>query len=199
MNRSDAASQRVTMTGMVLLTITISYGGTVESGLSDNMIERGGSRSGWYVVNDGVMGGISQSQATFTQQKTLLFSGLVSLENNGGFASIRHDTQGTCIGYGYGIRLRVKGDGKTYQLRVRTSDRFDGIAYKADFDTVKDQWQELRIPWEEFQATYRGRFISDAPDLKGDQIRQVGFLIAGRQEGPFELEVEFLGSMENKE
>jgi monofunctional biosynthetic peptidoglycan transglycosylase len=195
MNKSDTSSQWVTMTGTALLTITISYGGVVESGLSENMIEQGGSRSGWYVVNDGVMGGISQSRASLTDQKTLLFSGVVSLENNGGFASIRHDTHGSGIGQGHGIRLRVKGDGKTYQLRVRTSDRFDGIAYKADFETSKDEWQDLSISWEEFEATFRGRFVSDAPELEGDQIRQVGFLIAGKQEGPFELEVEILSSL----
>lgn len=150
----------------------------------------GEGRSGeWYVVNDDVMGGVSESRAVLTNHKTLRFSGMVSLENNGGFASIRHVARTFGIGPGAGIRLCVKGDGKTYQLRVQTSNWYDGIAYKAVFKTIKGEWQELMIPWEEFTATFRGQSVPDAPALEGNEIRQVGFLIADGQAGPFDLEI----------
>lgn len=143
----------------------------------------------WMVVNDGVMGGLSQSRPQITDRNTLVFAGNVSLENNGGFASIRHVADPFDIGRGNGILLRVKGDGKAYQLRVRTSDAFDGIAYKADFRTAAGEPQEFRLPWSAFTATYRGRHVMDAPALNPVNIRQVSFLIADKQAGPFELEI----------
>ena len=177
----------------LMMTLVVSAGESAEDEEGMGMMDGAGGSGGWYVVNDGVMGGISQSGVLITDRKTMRFYGKVSLENNGGFASTRHDADAFGIGRGDGISMRVKGDGKTYQLRVRTSDQFDGIAYKADFTTVKDQWQDLRIPWSRFEATYHGRILSDAPALEGNQIRQVGFLIADKQEGSFELEVESLG------
>jgi len=186
-------SRRRAVTGILLLGGAFSHGGSMDTRNSTNLIEQG-VPGGWYVINDGVMGGISRSRVSFTARGTMLFSGEVSLENNGGFASVRHDALAFGLGQEEGIRLRVKGDGKTYQLRVRTSDGFDGIAYKSDFRTLRDVWQDEFIPWERFTATYRGRTVKDAPELEGQPIHQVGFLIADKQEGPFALEIEFLGS-----
>ena len=153
-----------------------------------------GKWTDWMVVNDSVMGGISQSRPEITDRDTLVFLGNVSFENNGGFASIRHVAEPFGLEEGQGILLRVKGDGKKYQLRVRTSDGFDGMAYKTDFKTVKGEWQEFRFPWNAFTATYRGQSIKDAPLLKPSNIRQVGFLIADKQAGSFELEIESIES-----
>jgi monofunctional biosynthetic peptidoglycan transglycosylase len=180
--------------GIVVMLLIRSFGSDMKSMGNTDPMEKAGSSAEWYVVNDGVVGGVSRSRVIITDRKTLRFSGVVSLENNGGFASIRHDAQVFDIGRGDGIRLRLKGDGKKYQLRVRTSNQFDGTAYKADFTTVKGAWQDLRIPWDQFQATYRGRIIRNAPALIGHRIRQIGFLIADHQEGPFELEVDGIGS-----
>jgi len=41
-----------------------------------------------WIVNDGVMGGVSQSGLRHDPQG-MIFEGQVSLENNGGFASMR--------------------------------------------------------------------------------------------------------------
>ena len=43
----------------------------------------------WRIVNDGVMGGLSSSDLELTKDRTAIFSGFVSLDNNGGFASVR--------------------------------------------------------------------------------------------------------------
>ncbi|NNJ70785.1 MAG: CIA30 family protein, partial [Kiritimatiellales bacterium] len=137
---------------------------------------------------------VSRSELELADGDTLVFRGVVSLENNGGFASVRHDLESLALSGKDGIMLRVKGDGKRYQLRLRTSGRFDGMAYKADFQTVQGQWQELRFPWSKFTATFRGRFVPDAPQLKASDIRQVGFLISDKQEGSFELAIKTVGS-----
>ncbi len=43
----------------------------------------------WLIVNDVVMGGLSKSRFILSDSNTAIFSGNVSLENKGGFASTR--------------------------------------------------------------------------------------------------------------
>lgn len=146
----------------------------------------------WRVVNDGVMGGLSQSQINKTQDNTAVFQGTVSLENYGGFASVRTlPRMYNLTGYS-GLIIRVKGDGKRYQFRIRTDAQFDGIGYRSHFTTKADTWITVRVPFSGFVPTFRGRVLSDAPPLASDQIRQLGFLIADKQEGSFRLEIDWI-------
>ena len=85
--------------------------GIVLSSLGDSMNnQQSGKWNDWMVVNDGVMGGLSQSRPEITDRDTLVFTGNVSLENNGGFASIRHGAEPFGLEEGDGILIRVKGD-----------------------------------------------------------------------------------------
>ncbi|KGJ99791.1 MULTISPECIES: CIA30 family protein [Pseudoalteromonas] len=142
----------------------------------------------WYVVNDSVMGGISNSQVLY-ENDNLVFTGNVSLANNGGFASIRTllDVQSQDITK---IMLRIKGDGQTYQLRLRTNEYMDGAAYTRSFSTTKNEWLNIEFLPEDFQLTYRGRLLEQQPTINFKDIKQLGFMIAGKQAGEFRLEVE---------
>lgn len=147
--------------------------------------------AGWRVVNDGVMGGRSRSTIRVTSGHAL-FAGDVSAENNGGFASVRAPVfAGVTAGYD-AISMRVRGDGKRYQLRVRMDHRWDGPAYKHPFVAPAGQWQEVELSFAAFEATFRGRPVPGAPPLDAGRIQQVGFLIADKQLGPFKLEVEWI-------
>ncbi len=141
----------------------------------------------WYVINDSVMGGVSNSQVTQTQE-SLLFTGNVSLDNNGGFASIRTELN-TQSQNTKAIVLRVKGDGQTYQLRLRTTNYLDGAAYTHSFKTVKNEWVDINFAPSDFTLTYRGRVLEQQPIIDFDDVKQLGFMIAGKQEGKFKLEV----------
>lgn len=142
----------------------------------------------WYVVNDSVMGGISDSQVLY-ENDNLVFKGTVSLANNGGFASIRTllDVQSQNISK---IVLRIKGDGHTYQLRLRTNENMDGAAYTHSFSTTKSEWLDVEFLPEDFQLTYRGRLLERQPTINFKDIKQLGFMIADKQAGTFRLEVE---------
>ena len=147
---------------------------------------------GWHVVNDGVMGGRSTSRVERTDRGTLRFSGHVSLENNGGFASTRTDLGTLDLSSFRGAAIRVRGDGRRYQLRLRAGGRWSRIWYKAPFETVDGEWIETRRAFTDFEPTFRGRRPADAPPLDPTALRQVGFLIADKREGPFELEVDWI-------
>jgi hypothetical protein len=83
----------------------------------------------WVRVNDGVMGGLSQSTLTLTQESTAVFAGTLSLENNGGFASVRTYPYDFGLGEYEGLTFRVRGDGRGYKLRLRGDGRLDGLTY----------------------------------------------------------------------
>jgi NADH dehydrogenase [ubiquinone] 1 alpha subcomplex assembly factor 1 len=142
----------------------------------------------WTVVNDGVMGGRSTSTVQEDSTGTIVFAGDVSLENNGGFASVRLPIAALDLSAFGGLRLRLRGDGNRYQIRLRTDDRFDGIAYSARFQTT-GEWETVEIPFAAFEPTFRGVRPRGAPPLDPSRIRQLGFLIADEQAGPFRLEV----------
>lgn len=138
----------------------------------------------WNVVNDGVMGGRSQSTLRLDEAGNGVFAGRVSLENNGGFASIRLDCGTISIGQSKHITLRVKGDGKRYQLRIRAR-KSDSYAYIHYFQT-SGEWEEISLPLEAFYPTFRGRKLN-LPNFSSKVLEEVGVLIGnGRQEG-FEL------------
>jgi len=141
----------------------------------------------WYIVNDSVMGGLSTSQI-YEKNNNLIFAGTVSLENNGGFASVRTIIN-TESEPSKQIALRVKGDGKSYQLRLRTSKYMDGPSYTASFDTQKDQWQVFTFAPNDFILTFRGRKLEQQPIINFQEISQLGFMIAKKQQGEFKLEI----------
>jgi hypothetical protein len=124
-----------------------------------------------------------------TEEQTGVFQGTVSLENNGGFASVRTEPIDLGLAGFRGLEFRVLGDGKLYQLRLRTDRNWDGIAYRATFETVQGEWTTIRLDFKDCIPSYRGRSVPNAPALDPARIRQLGFLISDNQEGAFRLEV----------
>lgn len=145
----------------------------------------------YQIVNDGVMGGRSVSEMVLTKQ-ALNFSGSVSLKNNGGFASVRMVWPFTInkdANEFSSLSLQLKGDGLRYQFRLRTNKGFDGVAYSYSFDTIAGQQQTIKIPLHEFIPTYRGRTVSDMPDLRFADVQQMGVLVADKQKGDFSIDL----------
>jgi monofunctional biosynthetic peptidoglycan transglycosylase len=145
----------------------------------------------WQVVNDGVMGGLSRSRISF-DECTATFEGTVSLENNGGFASVRTQLGPTDLSDWDGIALSLGGEGRTFQLRIRTNDAWDGVAYRARFVASDSDPQVVRVPFSAFEPTRRGRVLEGAEPLDPSRIEEIGFLIADGHEGDFRLRVEWI-------
>ena len=146
----------------------------------------------WNIVNDGVMGGISQSSIYLNEANNIKFVGNVSLENNGGFASCRMGYNGSQLKGSTKFLLRVKGDGNIYKLRFRIGGSYAN--YSADFSTIKDEWVDIEIPIEDFKPYYFGR-KTRAPRFKIHKINSLGILISDKQSGSFSLEVEHLKAL----
>ncbi|MGO4893562.1 CIA30 family protein [Flavobacterium sp. W21_SRS_FM6] len=140
----------------------------------------------WYVINDSVMGGQSNSKLSLIEDD-IYFTGQLSLANNGGFASIRAQLL-LGMGEAQRIAIKVKGEPRTYQFRLRTNDNMDGIAYKVEFETKgSKKWQTFSFSPLDFTASYRGRAVANAPKLQFANVSQLGFLIADKNLAPFSL------------
>ncbi len=146
----------------------------------------------WSSVDDVVMGGVSDSLMKIDESGIGVFSGHLSLENNGGFASVRAVVPENDYSGCDGVLMRIKGDGSTYSFRIRNDLMFDGIVYRHDFATEAGKWIDVRMPFDGFEAVFRGRSVPDAPPLDPSRIFQIGFLISQKQEGEFRLEVEWI-------
>lgn len=148
----------------------------------------------WGAINDGVMGGLSEGRIVASSDGTAFFAGILSLENNGGFASVRRAPQPYGLEDADALILHAKGDGRRYQFRIRTDDRFDGVAYQASFETPAGEWQWIEIPFDRFRATFRERSVPEVGALDPRKIRQIGFMLADKRPGPFRLEVRTIGA-----
>lgn len=146
----------------------------------------------WLIVNDGVMGGLSRSRFYLNDKNTAVFSGNVRLENNGGFASTRTKAMQFQLDGFQGIMIRVKGDGKKYQFRMRTDGRFDGVSYRYHFETEKNQWQTIAIPFDECVPVFRGRILRNVGPVSPKDIQQLGIMISDNQTGEFQLEIQWI-------
>lgn len=118
--------------------------------------------SKWRVVNDDVMGGISKATFKLNTQGNGHFEGEVSTDNNGGFASVRYIMDQITIQESTTIRIKVKGDGKNYQFRIKNKNS-DYFSYITTFSTSGD-WQTIELKLKDFYPSFRGRKL-DIPNF----------------------------------
>ncbi|MCB9249946.1 MAG: CIA30 family protein [Ignavibacteriales bacterium] len=130
----------------------------------------------WRIINDVVMGGVSKSSMKLGTNGTATFSGILSADNNGGFASVRTYVENVDVEGFKGVIIRTKGDGKMYNLRFRTDENYDGVSYQAKFKSEKEEWTENKIPFKDFVPTFRGRTVPNKPELNLKILSKLEFL-----------------------
>ena len=140
----------------------------------------------WRITNDGVMGGLSRSRAV-VGDGAVVFEGELSLENNGGFASVLAGMD-TPLRRFHGVRLTVSGDGRDYQFRLRENSANRGVAWRARFRAGVEPRRITLLP-EDFEPVIRGEVVVGATPLHDTPVRHVGFMLARDATGPFRLEV----------
>lgn len=148
----------------------------------------------WSAVDDAVMGGVSQSRLRHDPAGHAAFEGVVSLERNGGFASVRSPVLDFGAPGATAYLLEVRGDGQRYKLNLRTEDAFDGVSYRAAFTAPALAWTTIILACGDFHPSFRGRIVPDAPRLDLAKVRQIGLMITDRQAGPFSLAIRSVSS-----
>lgn len=142
--------------------------------------------SQWNVVNDGVMGGLSEGEMLLNAQGNALFRGYVSTENNGGFSSVRYEFDQKDVTKFKQVALKVKGDGKSYQFRMK-SEISQRYSYIKTFKT-SGEWETIKIPLSSFYASFRGNTL-DKPNYPGKIMEEIALLIGNKRNESFSLEI----------
>jgi NADH dehydrogenase [ubiquinone] 1 alpha subcomplex assembly factor 1 len=148
----------------------------------------------WRAIDDVVMGGVSCSRLQRAAPGIASFTGRVSLEHGGGFASVRCAPQAWPTAGASAFVLRCRGDGHHYKFTLRVDDGFDGVQYQARFEPPRDAWTDVELPLVAFTANFRGRPVPGAPALDPARVRQLGLMISDRQAGEFELQLQWIAA-----
>lgn len=145
--------------------------------------------SAWTPIDDRVMGGTSVSALRHDPAGHAVFEGEVSLERNGGFASVRSSPGQRGMRGAEVCLVEIRGVPKRFKLSLLTDDGFDTLNYQASFAPSETEWQTIHLATSDFRPTFRGREIAGAPQLDPARIRQVGLMIADGQAGHFALDI----------
>lgn len=138
----------------------------------------------WRIVDDVVMGGRSNGEFSVNKDGHGEFSGFVSLENNGGFSSVRYNFDTVDSSEFSSFQIRLKGDGNNYQFRVK--DNYNQrYSFIYEFKTI-GEWQIAEIPFNKMKPSFRG-YELDLPNYSGEQMEQIAFLIGNKKEQKFKL------------
>ena len=138
----------------------------------------------WVIVDDVVMGGRSSGSFGLNEDGHGVFQGTVSLENNGGFSSVRYRFENMQIKESTKVVIKLKGDGKKYQFRIKANSG-DYYSYIATF-TTNGNWQEIEIALKDMYPSFRGRRLNQ-PNFASESIEEVAFLIGNKEKEEFKL------------
>ena len=145
------------------------------------------SLSNWSIVDDVVMGGRSAGNFELNDSGHGEFFGKVSLENNGGFSSVRYRFETMNVSDYSKIMLRLKGDGKRYQFRVK-SNQNERQSYITYFETSGD-WQTIEITLGDMYPSWRGMTL-DMPNFPGNTMEELAYLVSNNKAENFKLEID---------
>ena len=187
----------------LLQVVTKHLPGATEKILFDFTNSKADIEEIWGAVDDVVMGGVSQSQIRLGNDRAY-FSGVVSTDNNGGFASVRtrNFTQPIDLSGYEGIEIRVVGDGKRYKFITRCEGKWDGIGYCYSFDTVYNFPTTIRIPFKDLIPVFRAKTVKEASQFDAAKVFSLQLMLSKFEydgdlnpkfeAGSFQLEVEYI-------
>ena len=141
----------------------------------------------WKIEDDNVMGGLSRGRLAVSESGHARFTGDISLDNNGGFSSIQTDFGPLNVSVFRFLCIRLKGDGKRYQVRVESAPK-DRHAYAFDFST-RSKWQVVSIPFDQMYAIRHGDRL-DLPNYPGQTMSRIQILAGDGRADSFQLEID---------
>lgn len=144
----------------------------------------------WMIVNDGVMGGLSESKAQL-RENSLFFEGHISLENNGGFASIRSMKSSYDLSKYEKVKIRFRSKGRNFTLRFALSELYYKPAFKHEFSSTSDDWESIELNLVDFKEYSMGQETGNRINQEELQkVIRIGIMLFDKQEGSFELEID---------
>ena len=138
----------------------------------------------WKIVDDVVMGGESNGRFSIDNEENGVFEGRISLDNNGGFSSVRHLSEKVEVTKNSVVVIRLKGDGKDYQFRIKMNKN-DNYSYITTFQT-SGEWETIEIQLSDLYPSFRGRKL-EMPNFESNSFEEITFLIGNKKSESFKL------------
>ena len=172
----------------MILLVPIIFTSFISKKENKTIFEFGENRdlSNWYILNDGVMGGVSSSSFNIDKNGFGNFEGHVSTDNNGGFASVRYRSN-IYLNDSKSIKLRIKGDGKDYQFRIKQNSS-DFESYITTFSTT-GLWETIELEFKDMYPSFRGQKL-DKPNFGGLKFDELSILIGNKRNESFSLKID---------
>ncbi|MDW3191060.1 MAG: CIA30 family protein [Cytophagales bacterium] len=169
----------------LILSFLVVYSATFKIDFNESELK------GWYIINDGVMGGLSKGQAQFTDEG-LLFYGSMSLENNGGFTSLRSPFSDYNLSEYKQITIRYRSKGISMALQMEEDRRFYYPNFKVKLPK-SEAWVTKTYVLSEVRQ-YRMGYATGNLLQRQDQseIIRMGFITDEKKAGDFEFEVAYV-------
>lgn len=146
----------------------------------------------WIIINDTVMGGRSDASIEITDD-SVVFTGTVSLQNNGGFVSYRSPFQKFDFSDYNGIEIKYKSTGRRFSLQLDTNRSWWLPNYKHHFENDSSEWVVEKLAFEDFEKYQIGKTTGKKmTSSKLDEVIRIGIILLDKKEGSFQLEVDYI-------
>lgn len=177
---------KINTLGLLILTLIVTSSFSVPSEEINSIFNfsKNSKLDNWRIINDVVMGGASNSSFELNNEGHAEFKGTVSTENNGGFASVRYRFNEKDITGKTTITIRLKGDSKSYQFRLKSKSN-TYYSYITTFST-SNSWETIKIKLKDLEASFRGNKLNKT-NFNKSSIEEIAFLIGNNKNESFKL------------
>jgi NADH dehydrogenase [ubiquinone] 1 alpha subcomplex assembly factor 1 len=146
----------------------------------------------WQVIVDGVMGGLSTGSVSLTEH-SMVFTGVISLANNGGFSSWRAPFGTYDLSPYQSVEIRYRSRGGDFTFMLEEDRRFWIPYFSMTLPDSDEEWTTLRLDLEKFDVRKLGEQTGKNMQLTDrSEIIRMGFMKLDKQAGPFVLEVDYI-------
>jgi hypothetical protein len=139
------------------------------------------------------MGGVTQSKLQYTENSMVL-NGTISLDNYGGFSSIKTNFNTFDLTEYDGVKIKYKSTGQSFAITLEDSKNWTMPNYKGAIrSSDSNKWYEAIIYFKDFKQYQIGEPTGKKltkPVL--ENIVRIGIITTEKKEGPFSIEVEYI-------
>ena len=135
----------------------------------------------WNLITDQVMGGVSTGNLEFKSELGNNFArmtGVVSLENKGGFIQFRRKVDDRFDNSLSGLLVSLRGNSETYFIHLRTSGTLLPWQYYQASIKSEMEWKTVRVPFSKFRKS--GWMLSDK--IRPKNIKSIGVVAFGKEQ-----------------
>jgi NADH dehydrogenase [ubiquinone] 1 alpha subcomplex assembly factor 1 len=147
----------------------------------------------WVLLSDNIMGGITKSKIEYTDNSVLL-SGNISLDNYGGFSSIKTQYKSFDLSQFNAIKIKFKSTNQKFVFTLEDDQDWTQPNYINEFSSKKDEtWEEATIYFKDFKEIIIGQPTGNIMKFRSlKNIVRLGIMTKEKKEGPFSLEVDYI-------